>query len=80
MKRQLNRKIVLTSCSECPYLDHTGAFTKNGAVYRCTHPEARERFKMSLHTGDKKDENWRIARVKRLNIIPFNCPLPKDED
>ena len=68
-------KITIDSCSDCKHSDHTGAFTPGGALRCCQHSNSPKNFCMEKHTGRKKDENYKIAKID-CNI-PTWCPLKK---
>lgn len=63
------------SCAGCPNLDHTGAFTVNGALNCCMHKDAIKDFPMMDHTKQKKDSKWFIARANVEGKRPDSCPL-----
>ena len=68
--------IEIDNCQGCKHLDHTGAFTPNGALAQCHHPKADKNFCMKDHTGRDKDKNWNIAKAG-FTEIPEKCPLRK---
>ena len=66
---------IMTKCIQCRDLDHTGAFTKNGAVSCCRNNNAPKDYCMSEHAGEWKDKNYFIAKIDNANEIPDWCPL-----
>ena len=73
----MSRIIAINNCHECPHNDHTGAFTINGSLDCCRHSDSPKNFRMSDHTGLKKDCNRYIAKLNVDASIPDWCPLGK---
>ena len=62
-------KIIITkvnSCSDCPHIDHTGAFTPGGAKYCCRH---------SGIARSLKQNKYGVALLPDTETIPRWCPL-----
>jgi len=70
----LKIEIVLKSCSDCRYKDHSGAFTPGGARSICGHPYAPECVMNYKQLDDEKKWYWEY-RVLPSKGIPGWCPL-----
>ena len=68
-------KITINSCVDCKHCDYTCEFTKNGALFYCSHGDAPRDFCMRSHTKEYKDTNYFIARTYHNEDIPSWCPL-----
>lgn len=73
--------INIQTCEDCPYVDHSGAFTPGGAQDICDAPDVIAAVKRE-HPLLKGNEvfNWkyRVIRNKRKDgslMIPKWCPL-----
>ena len=75
------RKIVLETCSDCPYRDHKGAFGNPSCVPCCRHPAARREDGMSrelphtLSEGKPMLSGEKKFRAIPTYVIPKWCPL-----
>jgi len=85
----MSRKIVITSCVKCPYMNHSGAFTKGGAWPVCHGPGVvnwSNVNKTLAYNDPEANEKWSppILPVHEpvgrqySGVIPDWCPLEKD--
>lgn len=57
--------IIIKSCSDCQYLDHSGAFTEGGAKSICNNYYALSK---------EYQRHWKY-RIVDTNKLPSWCPL-----
>jgi len=63
--------IEISSCGECPHLDHTGAFTPGGAKPICGHEQA-----VAERLGKEGGlSGLRLMKRRGVVRIPQWCPL-----
>ena len=63
--------VVLKSCEDCHYKEHSGAFTPGGAKPVCGHSDA-----VDIRGKGKEDPfSWRHRVLKSNLRIPSWCPL-----
>lgn len=62
--------VVINTCDDCRYRDHSGAYTPGGAKPICGHDKACVKRKA---TFDKY--HWKQRVIEDLNKIPNWCPL-----
>ena len=87
MPSDLTITVVLKNCTECRYIDHSGAFTIRGARNICRHDDAKENFptrtkeefweeypEYKKRDGDIPDDTWRYHWYNR--IIPDINKIP----
>lgn len=81
-------QLVINTCGECPYVDHSGAFTPGGAKDICQHKNAVASF--AGHIGDDAPNpdnlaggdryHWKHRIVDRGAEPPPQCPIRTRED
>lgn len=65
--------LTIPTCGDCPFVDHSGAFTPGGAKAICGHRNAVETF-----AGDH-GADWTYRQVDRDTAPPAQCPLRNPE-
>lgn len=71
-------QIVINTCGECPFVDHSGAFTEGGPKPICSHKMASLSFtadKPGVQQGSRDQYHWRHRIVDRNAAPPPECPL-----
>lgn len=63
----------IATCGDCPFVDHSGAFTPGGAKSICGHVDAYKTFGRNKK-GQERYE-WRHRMVNRSGSPPELCPL-----
>lgn len=73
----MSANIKIDKCKNCPYLDHSGMFTKGGAKPVCDGPGCVDSFTRSKTFRNKDDKfHWRHRVVDPEKTPPKNkCPL-----
>lgn len=68
--------IQINTCSDCPHVGHSGAFTPGGAKPVCDHDDATNRVCQFKRNVPKKERwHWKYRQVKLDGAVPAWCPL-----
>lgn len=65
--------LVIPTCGQCPFVDHSGAFTPGGAQPICGHRDAPSTFAVDI-AGDERF-HWKYRQVNLESAPPDQCPL-----
>lgn len=69
----MRKKIVITSCSQCPHTDHNGGFGKIAYLPVCTKKNRR-------HLPYEENASRGRVVATPTGVIPEWCPLPDDTE
>jgi hypothetical protein len=70
----MNKKIIITSCLECPHKDHKGAFAPVSYIPYCT----KTRGELPYKAGVRQTNVGPFVYATYTNEIPSWCPLTDD--
>lgn len=68
--------VTINNCTECRYIDHSGAFTKEGKKLICDHDDAIDLAVNNIDNLLEDDKyHWKYRVIQNAGKIPSWCPL-----
>lgn len=77
--------LLISTCGDCPFVDHSGAFTPGGARDICSHKKAVDSFAAGVEGMEESRGqqipsryHWRYRVVDRSTAPPEKCPIREE--